>query len=595
MFVFQEVDITLTLDDDSTESFSLEAPNDLDADLFTYGFRRLRLRGDYRDRNLIFRRGAEYYQFIAQLSYQWHYMDLRKLISAKKIALRFPPSFQFTDQYQEVDVRLTNDEVAKNFLRGLAMNSEIPNEPGLTPEDLNVVPSGSVQLEFEGLTAIESSAVVNYVPWHEFTAPAKVTGLALIEYGDGQATVSWDANGEANLAGYNLYVDGVLHNTGGLIAPGSETSYDITGLVNENQYTVRVSAVNDKDYEGAKSDALALDLPKLYLPNGIAFIADNDIIYTVDTSDGTALSSFDLNDNDTVRDLCIDPDNYFLYVSQFDGRLRKFSIDPVTFELTQIWHIRPDTIDSGEVVIDGKGNLWWVSYIGGWGIHKIDPADGSIIWSVLNADVNGRPDYGIAVGPDDKLYMCDARTFGSWEVAVMNSLTGDEIGRHQIVDTDGTNVSTDRASHPNIDQNGFLYLCTAGRGGGSGEKFVLKYDTSDFSQALAKIGATYECQGLRISTKLAAIGNDDSGDGRVFNYQTMSGNKLLNVTNTSSLVDQRQYPGFDDFVYYENFTTRDATKYDYDSNSDVWNNPSFGLDACAVWPSGRPWPFGSGQ
>jgi hypothetical protein len=72
------------------------------------------------------------------------------------------------------------------------------------------------------------------------TPPAIPTGLAAVP-GSGSVTLSWTANTESDLAGYNVYRGASLLNG---VAPVSGTSFSDTGLTNGTTYTYTITAVD---------------------------------------------------------------------------------------------------------------------------------------------------------------------------------------------------------------------------------------------------------------------------------------------------------------------------------------------------------------
>ena len=78
--------------------------------------------------------------------------------------------------------------------------------------------------------------------------PAKVTGLTATTLSDTEIKLDWNANTEPDLDHYNIYRDGVK------IAETTTNTYTDTGLQPGTTYTYEVSAVDDQNAEGPKSD-----------------------------------------------------------------------------------------------------------------------------------------------------------------------------------------------------------------------------------------------------------------------------------------------------------------------------------------------------
>lgn len=104
-------------------------------------------------------------------------------------------------------------------------------------------------VDFSGNESTNSSTVTSTPDAPaDTTAPAAPAGLT-VTAGNKQALLSWDANPELDLSGYNVYVDGVKKNTS-LI---TSESYTVTGLVNDQTYTFTVSAVDTSGNESTPS------------------------------------------------------------------------------------------------------------------------------------------------------------------------------------------------------------------------------------------------------------------------------------------------------------------------------------------------------
>jgi len=140
------------------------------------------------------------------------------------------------------------------------------------------VPNG-VTTDVTGAVRIQDGTVDlgAYEGGVELGAPAAPTGLATTA-GDAQANLSWDANGESDLAGYNVYrstssfddPSGATKANESLV-PG--TSFTDTGLSNGTTYHYRITAVDDGGNESA--------------PSGEATVTPTDLTFYVDHASGS--------------------------------------------------------------------------------------------------------------------------------------------------------------------------------------------------------------------------------------------------------------------------------------------------------------------
>lgn len=159
---FKDVDIVLHYPDQTTETFRLQAPNADDP--FEYRLRRIPILPAYRDGNYTLQKGFEKYQFACSLRYNWHRMDNPwKLLVSEFIELRVPPRFGDDPEalYQSFDVFLENEEVLRNWLKGLVVAQD-----GTTQLEANPVPPGSITLDFAGITPFTELEFLE-LPWHQ--------------------------------------------------------------------------------------------------------------------------------------------------------------------------------------------------------------------------------------------------------------------------------------------------------------------------------------------------------------------------------------------------------------------------------------------
>ena len=84
-------------------------------------------------------------------------------------------------------------------------------------------------------------------------APSVPTAVAAADITQTTAKVTWDASTDnVGVAGYNVYVNEAKVNA----SPVTVTEYDLTGLTEATEYTVRVTAVDAAENESARSEAV---------------------------------------------------------------------------------------------------------------------------------------------------------------------------------------------------------------------------------------------------------------------------------------------------------------------------------------------------
>lgn len=159
LYVIQDVDVTITYPDDTTETFTLESPN-AESDPFVFGFRRVNLLSNFRAGDGSFERGWAKYQFVGRYNYISHRMNIWKLLIAENIRLKIPPNFDSKANYQEFDTFLESNEALRSWFDGLVMGKTDAE----TAEKANVVPSGGVELEFAGKKPFTEQEVRN-IQW----------------------------------------------------------------------------------------------------------------------------------------------------------------------------------------------------------------------------------------------------------------------------------------------------------------------------------------------------------------------------------------------------------------------------------------------
>ena len=84
-------------------------------------------------------------------------------------------------------------------------------------------------------------------------APSVPTAVVAADITQTTAKVTWDASTDnVGVAGYNVYVNEAKVNA----SPVTVTEYDLTGLTEATEYTVRVTAVDAEENESARSEAV---------------------------------------------------------------------------------------------------------------------------------------------------------------------------------------------------------------------------------------------------------------------------------------------------------------------------------------------------
>lgn len=100
-------------------------------------------------------------------------------------------------------------------------------------------------------------------PWSEYTTmtftgssgPAIPTGLVAIA-GDEKVTLTWNANSESDLKGYNIYYKRSNGNWNSEFVASPDHSYIINDLINGTKYTFKIQAINDSGQTSDFSDTV---------------------------------------------------------------------------------------------------------------------------------------------------------------------------------------------------------------------------------------------------------------------------------------------------------------------------------------------------
>lgn len=99
-------------------------------------------------------------------------------------------------------------------------------------------------VDMTGNVSNGSSLTVKTMPYVDDIAPLAVAGVDVIS-GNASLFLSWSASPENDVVGYNVYIDGVKRNG----SPVAGNSFRMTNLVNGQEYSLQVSAVDTSGNE----------------------------------------------------------------------------------------------------------------------------------------------------------------------------------------------------------------------------------------------------------------------------------------------------------------------------------------------------------
>ena len=124
----------------------------------------------------------------------------------------------------------------------------------------------------------------------DMEAPTVPSGVTVTDITETRATVSWEASTDnVEVAGYNVYVNDTKVNA----APVTGTTYDLTGLTEETEYTVTVTAVDTSENESVRSEAATFTTLKTEDPKDTEAPTVPANVRTSDVTETTAKVAWD--------------------------------------------------------------------------------------------------------------------------------------------------------------------------------------------------------------------------------------------------------------------------------------------------------------
>ena len=124
----------------------------------------------------------------------------------------------------------------------------------------------------------------------DMEAPTVPSGVTVTDITETRATVSWEASTDnVEVAGYNVYVNDTKVNA----APVTGTTYDLTGLTEETEYTVTVTAVDTSENESVRSEAATFTTLKTEEPKDTEAPTVPANVRTSDVTETTAKVAWD--------------------------------------------------------------------------------------------------------------------------------------------------------------------------------------------------------------------------------------------------------------------------------------------------------------
>ncbi len=177
----------------------------------------------------------------------------------------------------------------------------------------------------------------------DMEAPTVPSGVTVTDITETRATVSWEASTDnVEVAGYNIYVNDTKVNA----APVNGTTYDLTGLTEETEYTVTVTAVDTSENESARSEAATFTTLKTEEPKDTEAPTAPANVRTSDVTETTAKVAWDeASDNVGVV-------GYNVYVNE--TKVNDELVTGIEYDLTGLTEETEYTVNV--TAVDAEGN-----------------------------------------------------------------------------------------------------------------------------------------------------------------------------------------------------------------------------------------------
>ena len=177
----------------------------------------------------------------------------------------------------------------------------------------------------------------------DMEAPTVPSGVTVTDITETRATVSWEASTDnVEVAGYNVYVNDTKVNA----APVTGTTYDLTGLTEETEYTVTVTAVDTSENESVRSEAATFTTLKTEDPKDTEAPTVPANVRTSDVTETTAKVAWDeASDNVGVV-------GYNVYVNE--TKVNDELVTGTEYDLTGLTEETEHTVNV--TAVDAEGN-----------------------------------------------------------------------------------------------------------------------------------------------------------------------------------------------------------------------------------------------